>query len=109
MHRVSTDRIFGIIAGLLVGIVLSLQYEMSLWMLTLNRAQSLVCYMIIPTVSGFVSAALERKPRVRDNLFVGFFAGAISLVIGLVIAAEGAFLGRDPLPVRVFALVSLFS
>jgi hypothetical protein len=109
MSRISTDRVFGIVAGLLVGIVLSLQYEMSPWMLTLNRAQSLVCYLAIPMFSGFVSAVLEKTPKVWDSLFVGFFAGGISLVIGLAVAAENAFVGRDPLSVWIFALVSLVS
>ncbi len=43
------------------------------------------------------------------SFFVGFFAGGISLVIGLAVAAENAFVGRDPLSVWIFAFVSLVS
>lgn len=108
MYEISTDRVVGIIVALIIGIILSFLYEKSLWMFEFN-VESLVVYITIPALSGFVLASMEKSPKVSDSLFIGFIVGAINVMIGFAVAGQNAFIGKEALSVLIFALISLFS
>jgi len=104
-------RVISILVGIMIGCILAYAYQVNLSTLFYDTYlwASLVVFVAIPVLAGFVSALLHPALAMKNGLYVGFFSGlfnSILLTIKLIYAP--ALMPNEVYAFSVFAVMSVF-
>lgn len=104
-------RVISILVGIMIGCVLAYAYQVNLPTLFYETDvwASLVVFVTIPVVAGFVSALLHPAMAVKNGLYVGFFSGLFNSIIATIkLIYAPALMPSEVYAFSVFAVMSVF-
>lgn len=104
-------RVISILVGIMIGCVLAYAYQVNLPTLIYETDvwASLVVFVTIPVVAGFVSALLHPAMAVKNGLYVGFFSGLFNSIIATIkLIYAPALMPSEVYAFSVFAVMSIF-
>ena len=110
-------RVVSILVGIMVGCVLAYAYQVNLPTLffeingysLVGLLYSLVVFVTIPVLAGFVSALLHPAMAVKNGLYVGFFSGLLNSILATIkLIYAPALMPNEVYAFSVFAVMSIF-
>jgi len=110
-------RVISILVGIMIGCVLAYAYQVNLPTLffeingysLVGLLYSLVVFVTIPVLAGFVSALLHPIMAVKNGLYVGFFSGLFNSIIATIkLIYAPALIPSEVYAFSVFAVMSVF-
>lgn len=107
---VASLRLVSILIGIIIGAVLAYAYQVNLLTLpeSLN-ATSLVVFVSIPLLVGFLVGLLDPEKGVKDGALAGFISGLFNSVIAAVKFIFMSTLAADEVfAFSLFAIMSIF-
>jgi len=104
-------RVISILVGIMIGCILAYAYQVN--MPTLFHETyvwaSLVVFVAIPVLAGFVSALLHPALAVKNGLYVGFFSGLFNSILATIkLIYAPALMPNEVYAFSVFAVMSVF-
>jgi hypothetical protein len=103
-------RVISVLVGIMIGCILAYAYQVNLPTLFYEMSVgSLVVFVAIPVLAGFVSGLLHPALAMKNGLYVGFFSGlfnSISATIKLIFAT--ILFPGDVYAFPFFAIISIF-
>jgi hypothetical protein len=111
-------RVISILVGIMVGCILAYAYQVNLLTLffeidgykVVGLLYSLVVFVAIPVLAGFVSALLHPALAMKNGLYVGFFSGLFNSILAAVklIYAPVPLVPNEVYAFSLFAIMSVF-
>ena len=105
-------RVISILVGIMVGCILAYAYQMNLPTLFYETDMwaSLVVFVTIPVLAGFVSALLHPALAIQNGLYAGFFSGLFNSILATVkLIYAPVLMPSEVYAFSVFAVMSVFS
>ncbi|RLI40585.1 hypothetical protein DRO59_08955 [Candidatus Bathyarchaeota archaeon] len=104
-------RVISILVGIAIGCILAYAYQVNLPTLFYETYvwASLVVFVTIPVLAGFVSGLLHPAMAMKNGLYVGFFSGLFNSVLATVkLIYAPALVPNEVYAFSVFAIMSIF-
>jgi len=110
-------RAVSILVGIMIGCILAYAYQVNLPTLffeingysVVGLLYSLVVFVAIPVLAGFVSALLHPAMAVKNGLYVGFFSGLFNSILAtLKLIYAPVLMPNEVYAFSVFAITSIF-
>jgi hypothetical protein len=110
-------RVISILVGIMIGCVLTYAYQVNLPTLffeingysVVGLLYSLVVFVTIPVLAGFVSALQHPAMAVKNGLYVGFFSGLFNSILATIkLIYAPALIPSEVYAFSVFAVMSVF-
>ncbi len=110
-------RAISILVGIMIGCILAYAYQVNLPTLffeingysVIGLLYSLVVFVTIPVLAGFVSALLHPAMAVKNGLSVGFFSGLFNSILAtLKLIYAPVLMPSEVYAFSVFAIMSIF-
>lgn len=104
-------RVISILVGIMVGCILAYAYQVNLPTLFHETYvwASLVVFVTIPVLAGFVSALLHPAMAMRNGLYAGFFGGLFNSILATVkLIYEPVIIQSEVYAFSLFAIMSVF-
>jgi len=110
-------RVISILVGIAIGCILAYAYQVNLPTLLyeingyslVGLLYSLVVFVTIPVLAGFVSALLHPAMAMKNGLYVGFFSGLFNSILATVkLIYAPALVPNEVYAFSVFAITSIF-
>jgi hypothetical protein len=102
-------RVLSILVGIMIGCILAYAYQVNLPTLFYETYvwASLVVFVTVPVLAGFVSGLLHPAMAMRNGLCVGFFSGLFNSILGAFKLIYAPLL--TPNEVAAFSLFAVMS
>lgn len=96
--------------GLFIGFILAFFYEFFLPILEFDL-KSLVVFLTVPSLAGFVTGALDRRSALENGLLIGVFSGVVNVLLALMrtIPTRGTVSFSFLSSFGVFMVISIFT
>jgi hypothetical protein len=103
-------RVISILVGIMIGCILAYTYQVNLPTLFYQMSVgSLVVFVAIPVLAGFVSGLLHPALAMKNGLYVGFFIGLFNSILATIKLIYTPFLDlRELYGFPLFAIISVF-
>ena len=104
-------RAISILVGIMIGCILAYTYQVNLPTLFYETYvwASLVVFVTIPVLAGFVSGLLHPAMAMKNGLYVGFFSGLFNSILATVkLIYAPALVPNEVYAFSVFAIMSIF-
>lgn len=104
-------RVISILVGIMIGCVLAYAYQVNLPTLFHETYvwASLVVFVAIPVLAGFVSALLHPALAVKNGLYVGFFSGLFNSILATIkLIYAPVLMPNEVYAFSLFAVMSIF-
>ena len=104
-------RVISILVGIMIGCILAYAYQVNLPTLFYETYvwASLVVFVTIPVLAGFVSGLLHPAMAMKNGLYVGFFSGLFNSILATVkLIYAPALVPNEVYAFSVFAIMSIF-
>jgi len=104
-------RVISILVGIAIGCILAYAYQVNLPTLFYETYvwASLVVFVTIPVLAGFVSGLLHPAMAMKNGLYVGFFSGLFNSILATVkLIYAPALVPNEVYAFSVFAIMSIF-
>ena len=104
-------RVISILVGIMIGCILAYAYQVNLPTLFYETYvwASLVVFVTIPVLAGFVSGLLHPAMAMKNGLYVGFFSGLFNSILATVkLIYAPALVPNEVYAFSVFAITSIF-
>lgn len=104
-------RVISILVGIMIGCILAYAYQVNLPTLFHETYlwASLVVFVAIPVLAGFVSALLHPSLAMKNGLYVGFFSGLFNSILATIkLIYAPALIPSEVYAFSLFAIMSVF-
>ena len=97
-------------AGLFTGFILAFFYELFLPIVEFDL-KSLVVFLTVPSLAGFVTGALDKRSALENGLLIGIFSGVVNVLLALMrtIPTRGTVSFSFLSGFGVFMIISIFT
>ena len=97
-------------AGLFTGFILAFFYELFLPIVEFDL-KSLVMFLTVPSLAGFVTGALDKRSALENGLLIGIFSGVVNVLLALMrtIPTRGTVSFSFLSGFGVFMIISIFT
>lgn len=79
-------RTLSILVGTMVGCILAYIFEITLWMYTrtLWGWWSLIAFITIPAIAGFIAGLIDRAMAMQNGLYTGLLSGVMNAIMASI-------------------------